>query len=296
MINVSYIECSDDVKAVYHETIEPRYYNEDIKCERMEELVCNSNIQFSPFNYTDNTKKKENWDNSKQNSIWLDFDDGATIEEARDWFKEYTYLLYTTKSHQQEKKGIVCDRFRLVLPASNVPTGELYWAMMRELESLLPIDKQVNTPTGAFLGNSDAKVYTNMGKVYDCSPLLSMAQYRLSNEKKAKELKKRKRLENLEQQVYTINVQDIKNYVEKEDVLEILDELGYDVNFRLGKFKLREDERTHSAKVYQNGYIYDYGSGWKGDILDIIQDRLGIGFRDSISYLQNYIGNKHKGE
>lgn len=292
MINISYIYCSSDVQSVYHETIEPRYYNYDTTMEALAEMVDNSTIQFSPFSYSHYIKSKDNWDNHLQSTIWLDFDSGTTLEEAFEWFKSYSYIIYTTKSHRELKGGKVCDRFRVVLKAVRIPTGELYWAMMRELESLMPIDKQVNTPTGAFLGNTGAEVYTNVGKDYDCEPLLRMAEYRLANEKKAKELHKRKRLEHLEQQVRTINIQDIKNYLDIEDVLEILIELGYDVDTRRKRFKMREEERTHSAKVYPSGYIYDYGSGWRGDILDVIQDRLGINFMASVEYIQSYINSK----
>lgn len=295
MINISYIYCSSDVKDVYHETIEPRYYNYDTTMESLSEMIANSSIQFSPFSYCNNVKSKDSWENDKQNTLWLDFDNGTTLEEAFEWFRPYEYIIYTTKSHRELKGGKVCDRFRVVLKAVRIPTGELYWAMMRELESLMPIDKQVNTPTGAFLGNTGAEVYTNVGKDYDCEPLLRMAEYRLANAKKAKGLQQRKRLESLERQVRTINIKDIKNYLDIEDIFGILVELGYDVDTRRKSFKMREEERTHSAKVYPSGYIYDYGSGWRGDILDVIQDRLGINFMASVEYVKSYINTANKG-
>ena len=46
------------------------------------------------------------------NSICVDFDEGVTIEEARERFKDYLYIGYTSFSHQL--KGI--DKFRLVFP------------------------------------------------------------------------------------------------------------------------------------------------------------------------------------
>lgn len=294
MVNISYIECSDDVRNVYYETIEPRFYSSWHTLDELEILVKDSRKQFSPFKYKNNTKSVDNWNNNDQNSLWFDFDDGLSIEEATKLFKHYKFLIYTTKSHQKDKKGLVCDRFRMVLPAINIPTGELYWAMMRELEKLLPIDKQVNTPTGSFLGYSEAKTYINDGDVvYDCSYLLDMAEYRLANKKKSKELKHKRRMEKLETVVYDLNVQDIKNYLEIEDCIEILNALGFEVNEFTKKFKLREEERTHSAKIYANGYIYDYGSGFKGDILDVIQDTLGLSFKESMKYVEQYLKDKN---
>lgn len=45
----------------------------------------------------------------------LDFDDGLTLEDAKKRFSNYTYFLYTTRNHQKDKNGKVCDRFRVIL-------------------------------------------------------------------------------------------------------------------------------------------------------------------------------------
>lgn len=291
MVNVSWIVCSDEVTKVYHETVKPRFYNRDITIEQLSLIVSNNKIQFSPFNYTNNIKSKDSWDNSKQNTLWLDFDDGFSIEQAKQLFKKNTYIIYTTKTHQKEKKGLTCDRFRIILPAKNIPQGELYFAMMEELANLLPIDKQVNTKTGSFLGN-DGEVYIKYGEDYDCSYLHSLAEYRLANKKKQVQLKEMKRLDNLRDAVHTLNVNDLKNYLDEEDTLNIIHELGYEVNSWTRKFKRREDERTHSCKVYSQGYWYDYGSGEKGDVLDLIQEKHNIDFVESMKYVEDYLRSK----
>ena len=45
----------------------------------------------------------------------LDFDDGISLDEAFEAFKDYTHVMGTTKSHQRPKgsSGLVCDRFRV---------------------------------------------------------------------------------------------------------------------------------------------------------------------------------------
>ena len=53
----------------------------------------------------------------------LDFDSPATtLEWALETFKEHTHIIGTTKSHQKEKNGITCDRFRVVLMFEDLVT------------------------------------------------------------------------------------------------------------------------------------------------------------------------------
>lgn len=48
--------------------------------------------------------------------IGLDFDDpGTTLVQARELFAGHAHVIGTTKSHQKDKGGVVCDRFRVVL-------------------------------------------------------------------------------------------------------------------------------------------------------------------------------------
>lgn len=45
----------------------------------------------------------------------LDFDKGLTVKEAVVLFSEYRCLIAASKSHQKNKDGVTCDRFRVVL-------------------------------------------------------------------------------------------------------------------------------------------------------------------------------------
>jgi hypothetical protein len=47
--------------------------------------------------------------------IGLDFDAGMTLEEAVKVFDKYLHVIGTTKNHQRDKGGIICDRFRVFL-------------------------------------------------------------------------------------------------------------------------------------------------------------------------------------
>lgn len=74
-------------------------------------------------------RKKENF--SKAEAIGLDFDEGVTLAEATELFKEYSHIIAPSRSHQIEKNGVVCDRFRVVLflstPITDNETFEATW-------------------------------------------------------------------------------------------------------------------------------------------------------------------------
>ncbi len=49
--------------------------------------------------------------------IILDVDEGMTIDEARETYSEYRYIIHTSTSHQLQKgEKPPCDRFRIILP------------------------------------------------------------------------------------------------------------------------------------------------------------------------------------
>ena len=78
--------------------------------------VLKTEMNYSPFIYDKNYRLEINSILEECNTIMLDFDDGLTIEEAKELFKDYMHIIATTKSHQKEKNNHVCDRFRLILP------------------------------------------------------------------------------------------------------------------------------------------------------------------------------------
>jgi len=47
--------------------------------------------------------------------LGLDFDVGLSLKEGLNIFAPYAHIIGTTKSHQVDKKGIKCDRFRVFL-------------------------------------------------------------------------------------------------------------------------------------------------------------------------------------
>ncbi len=68
---------------------------------------------WSPGTYHNDHRKNENL--KSISLLTLDVDDGCTLAEAKTHFAGYKHIIATTKSHQKDKNGIVCDRFRVIL-------------------------------------------------------------------------------------------------------------------------------------------------------------------------------------
>ena len=112
-----------------------------------------------------------------QNIVCFDIDDGLTIKEAKQLFSNFTYCLYTTKSHQTEKGGYV-DRFRIVVPTKTMfyVTPEQHKLLLSNIEDTLGLknnDTATRNVSRSWATNSEAKiVYINNGELLDVSGLM----------------------------------------------------------------------------------------------------------------------------
>lgn len=289
MINISYLNTPLDpnnvtmtpLKDEMYLTAKPLYKNTNIEFSQLHRMVQSDFRQYSPFRFIGRVKKSENWNNSEQNLLILDVDDGLTIEDAKIKFKEYRYLIATTKSHQKDKKGKICDRFRIILESDNIPKGDSYFKMMEFMKIKYPfIDEQVNTKTGAFLGHADCEYWYNEGKTYDCSSLIigatRMIASRMQDESKPHE------------QNYDLPIEQIKLSLNKEVVSQIIESCGFSVN-RNFKFKYREDERTPSASIRHDGYIKDFGSDLGTDAIGFVQEVKKLNFKEAVAYVAGFV-------
>ena len=103
---------------------------------------------------------------SGQNLLVLDFDSHTTIDAARRMFAPYEAVIATTKSHQSEKNGVVCDRFRVLLPTETPITlsAEEYRDMYLHLASTIEgIDANCGDMAHMFYGNPNAEIVTISG-------------------------------------------------------------------------------------------------------------------------------------
>ena len=84
--------------------------------EDAREVFCK--YSYSPHEWIGGYSLKANYKYS--NFLVIDFDDGVTIDQARDRFKSYPYIIVTSRNHQRikpthEDLGQV-DRFHVILP------------------------------------------------------------------------------------------------------------------------------------------------------------------------------------
>ena len=104
----------------------------------------------------------------EQNLFIIDVDDGLSIEDAKGLFADYTYLISTTKSHQIEKNGITCDRFRLILPTISKfhlepkVYSEMYMNVLHAI-GVPEADSKCRNSSRWYYGNPDGEYWYNQG-------------------------------------------------------------------------------------------------------------------------------------
>ena len=283
-VKVSYIKLDGNVIDNYSAS-KKGWRHKKVEWSRLKNVLSNSTIQFSPYQFRNGVKTANNWSNIKQDMLVFDIDDTMSVSEAQRLFSQYKYLIGTTKSHQKLKKGHTNDRYRLCIPAINIPTkDDVYFRM---LNLIVPSnDEQTNIKTGAFLGNDDAIIIYNDGRMFDCHKAAMFAEEQLDLEEADKVLKTID--PDLMASCGNHSLQDLKENLTFEVVVEVLERCGYEVV--RNKFKLREDENTRSATIsYKTLTITDYGSGYYGDIIDVLVKYEEMSFKDAIRFVSSSI-------
>lgn len=112
------------------------------------------------------------------NLIVLDIDEGTSISVAQEVLKDYTYHIYTSKSHGKkcEKNPQGEDRFRIVIPTSHIlkMDEENYKEFMSNVHEFLPFvaDTQTGEIARKWEGcQSDLSLF-NEGKLFDVLPFI----------------------------------------------------------------------------------------------------------------------------
>jgi len=114
-----------------HNTVSPKgFKSTNIDFWSVHEKIT-AGVAYSQYSFKDNYRIGTN-NFGNINVLCLDFDDGMTIKEAQEKFKKVNHLIIVTKSHQKNKGGKICDRYRVILPLSTpmtIPVKE-YPAML----------------------------------------------------------------------------------------------------------------------------------------------------------------------
>ncbi len=98
------------------------------------------------------------------NLLIYDYDDGITIDEMKSKIKSLgvSALIVTTLNHQRDKKGVVCDRFRLILQLKNCIGSDISTPMMEDI--LQEVDEALG------LGMAYDKACKTVERFYSPSP------------------------------------------------------------------------------------------------------------------------------
>lgn len=120
-----------------------------------------STKNYSPFTFNDG---KRNQVNSKtHNLICFDIDEGLELKKAIDLCSNFKSLIVTTKSHQVDKKGLICDRYRILIPIDKEVPKEQFKSFYIDLSKYLTldnvIDKACNDVARYFYPNSNQEVF-----------------------------------------------------------------------------------------------------------------------------------------
>lgn len=108
---------------------------------------------------------------SRIDLLVLDVDDGCTLDQAKEKFKEFKHIIATSKSHQKEKNGVICDRFRVVLFLSEpVATDDYFKATWSRASRLFPfIDPACKDSSRFFYPSPGITSINRTGRVFDIS-------------------------------------------------------------------------------------------------------------------------------
>lgn len=281
LINISYKKLNGNVTDNYTKTLKG-WTNKFLRFSDLSKIVSRSDIQYSPYAWDNGHKIPKQFNRSKQTHITIDVDDGLSIEDFKKIMYKYEYCLSTTKSHQIEKKGKVCDRFRCTIKATNISDNDdIYFKAML---LIFPFnDTQTLTKTASFLGCDRCYVYYNDGIPLDMKEANELAVKKIEQEKKEiimidKDL--------LSTNNYGSSLEAIRAMLDRETVRRIAESIG--IEFEGFKCSLR-DERTKSCKLYESGMFKDFGGTFSGDIFKLLMDREGMTFYESRKYVENFI-------
>lgn len=98
---------------------------------------------WSPCIWEKGTRSKANFIYS--DFLGLDIDNGLPIAEAVEMFRDTVHIIGTTRNHQREKKGVVADRYRIIIPWESRITCR------REFESsLAAIGKKIDADSSGY--------------------------------------------------------------------------------------------------------------------------------------------------
>lgn len=111
--------------------------------------------------------------------IELDYDDGFSLDSAYSFFNQYKHIIGTTSSHQKDKDGVICDRFRVILflnkPIHDHETFKQLFNGLIEKTKIPRPDPQSGNSAMKWKHFSEIISSSEEGELLDVDELLSLA-------------------------------------------------------------------------------------------------------------------------
>ena len=100
----------------FSEKMSHGYTPEIVDWEYLYTLTC-MDLNYTAGRFQNGHRTTSNW-RGGNNCVILDIDANVSIQQARNFLEvnDLKSLIITTKSHRVEKNGVVCDRFRIIVP------------------------------------------------------------------------------------------------------------------------------------------------------------------------------------
>jgi len=153
-----------EVLISYSSHITENFKTKILPFSKVADLV-KSKFNYSSGSFKDGYRKRDNYQD-RSDVIILDIDDGLEISKAKRIFEPCTHIIATTKSHQKEKNGIVCDRFRVILQCENpIPlNSEDYNDLMQEIHKHFDfVDTSCKDSARFYYPSQDSVIQTYQG-------------------------------------------------------------------------------------------------------------------------------------
>lgn len=158
----------DEIRVSYSDHWAYNYLNELVPFDQLHVLATADNTHWANHHFKNGHRSAENVFVGF-NTVVIDIDEGNNLQVAHELLKDYKFMTYTTKRHQQEGYG---DRFRLIIPINYVLEldGDEYKEFMQNIINWLPfkMDESANQRERKWESFTGAQVHYNLeGEVLD---------------------------------------------------------------------------------------------------------------------------------
>lgn len=163
----------NQIRLAYSQHLADGYTNEyvDWNDPTFEAFLSNGSYGWTNH-FTSTGKRLEDDMMTGFNMIVLDVDTGNYLNQVKEILKEYEYLIYTTKRHQQpNEQGRVFDRFRILLPINYELhlSKQDYEIFMKNIQSWFPFEVDASTfqRSRKWQSTSNTQIFRNQGELLD---------------------------------------------------------------------------------------------------------------------------------